>query len=627
MENRLGIKDFFLFLLVACLMVLIVLAMFQYDRQYRQILLIKDEVDKVAGDVARVRRDIAQGVAFAPGSGGGRAIGEVPEGLTSGKNRDGNADPFYQVREAREAADFREGGILHDNFGTKVGKLTPYISTDVYQRWTEQHLFESLADRDPHTLEFIPRLAAGWEVSEDGLEYTFHLRRNVVFSDGEELTADDVVFTFDWIRNPDVNAPRIRSYLTKLDTVEKLDSHTVRFTFSERYFLNFETVAASPILPQHFYEQYSPLEFNEHPGLVLGSGPYRLESPTDWSPGNGVTLIRNVRYWGEAPAFERLCWDEIQEENVQNIQFTNQTHDVLRCTAEQYHQLKDDPTVQQIAEGFEYDTPYRGYMYIGWNQQRLANNQRQATDFADPRVRRAMTMLVDRERFVREIMFGYGRVASGPFSPIGPQHNPEIEPWPYDVAEARRLLEEAGYRDTNGDGRIERPDGTPFTFTLTYPGGSEVYEKIVLFLSDSFARGGIQMQAERLDWNILVQRLNNSDFDAIILGWSSSPESDPFQIFHSSQIEGQGDNRTHYRSDELDEYIEQARTTMDPEERYKIWHQVHRVIHEDQPYTFLVARQELRFYNKRIGNISRSNVGLNYEDLNGGIIPWYRREQ
>jgi peptide/nickel transport system substrate-binding protein len=166
-------------------------------------------------------------------------------------------------------------------------------------------------------------------------------------------------------------------------------------------------------------------------------------------------------------------------------------------------------------------------------------------------------------------------------------------------------------------------DGKPFKFVLTYPSGNETWEKVVLLMKDSYARAGIILEPERLDWPVLIQKLNQGDFDAITLGWSSTPESDPYQIFHSSQIAGQGDNRTSYRSPEMDRLLEKARTTMDREQRMKLWNEVHRTLHEDQPYTFLFNRMALRYFNKRIQNIEKSKMGLNYESLNGGLIPWY----
>lgn len=628
MENRFGIKDLFLFLLVGGLIVLVVLAMVQFDRQYRDVQTIKQQNADLAGDLARIKRQLSSfaGRAAVPMAGPEGSAARLSGGPSVGAatTQDvGDIDAWTHIAAAEEKPDFARGGWFIDNFGTKVGKLTPLISTDVYAAWVENQVLESMAVRDPYTLAYVPRLAERWDISDDGLAMTFYLNPDATFSDGQPVTADDVVFTFDWAMNPEVNAPRTRAYLTQLKQVERLDDHTVRFTFAEPYFKNFEAAAGMNVMPKHFYSKFSPTQFNERTGLLMGSGPYMLENPENWTPGGGVTLVRNPRYWAVPAAFDRILFNEIQEEAAEMVRFGNQEHDLIRCTPEQYEKLISDPRIMTFADKYRYASPYSGYSYIGWNQSRKAGDEEIETPFADKRARRAMTMLIDRERMAKEIFLGYAEVASGPFAPKGPQSDPTVEPWPYDPTRAKQLLAELGYEDRDKDGVIEGPDGKPFRFKLTYPGGQDIYEKMILFLRDNFARGGIVMEPERLDWPVLVNKLNQSDFDAIILGWSSVPESDPYQIFHSSQIADQGDNRTSYRNAELDAAITEARRTMDDEQRMALWQKVHRILHEDQPYTFMFNRDALRLFNKRIHNIETSKVGLNFEYLNGGMIPWF----
>ena len=652
MENRFGVKDLFLMGLMVLVIVLVVFSMIQFDRQYTQVIDIKrqqgeivddltalkrqqgqtindliDTRDKLSRDLEAVRKQLSAGVTVNPGATAGGSDDTAPDSTAGGApaDNDGLTDTtpditaFTRIEEAAKLPGFAVGDWFVDNFGTKVGKLTPLHSTDVYQRYVENLVMESMASRDPITLKYVPRVARRWEESPDGLKVRFYLHRNVVFSDGRPLTADDVVFTFEMIRNPEIRADRSRAYLTFLDEVKKIDDYTVEVTFKEPYYLNFETIAGQPILAKHFYGQYTPNQFNESVGLLLGSGPYQLPNPTTWTPGTPVVLERNRRYWGPRPTFDQIRFHEVQEEAAQMVLYGNQEHDSIFCTPEMYDRLIADQRIMSFSNALKYDSPYRGYSYIGWNQSRAGK----PTVFADKRVRQAMTMLIDRERMVREIFRGYGSVATGPFSPLSPQSNKEIQPHPYNVAEARRLLAEAGFIDRNGDGIIDGPDGQPFRFKLLYPGGSDIYEKLVLFMRDGFAQGGIVMEPDRQDWPVLVERLNKSDFDACTLGWSGSIESDPYQIFHSAQIDGEGDNRTSYRSATLDKLIEQARQTVDVDERMKLWQQVHAVLHEDQPYTFLMNRPYLRLMHKRFHNVEPAPIGLNFEYLNGGMIPWF----
>lgn len=625
MENRFGIKDLFLFLLIGALIVIVILAMWQFDRQHNQILTIKHQNTDLTADVTRVKTAVADIADALDDIRSRPMIGPVSGTATTQQATAAtpSMDAFTRLKEAEKLPDFARGDWLVDNFATKIGKLTPLVASDVYQTWVEYQVMEGLAVRDPDTLEYVPRLARNWTISEDGLTMTFTLRRGVSFSDGAPMTADDVVFTFDWVRNPAVNADRTRSYLTKLTSVRKIDDLTVEFRFSEYYYLNFGTVAEMTIMPKHFYGKYTADQFNEKTGLLMGTGPYRLENPETWSPGERVVLHRNPRYWGTPATFNRIVFNEIEGENTEMVRYGNQELDLIRCLPIMYDKLTKDPRIMSFSNAVSYDNMYGGYTYVAWNQVKILDGKESPSAFADTRVRKAMTLLIDRERILSETFLGYGTVASGPFSPRGKQHNVAVQPWPYNPDEARKLLAEAGFRDRNGDGIVESEAGVPLKFKLTYPSGNESTEKVVLFIKDNLTRGGVSMEPDRVDWPVLVQKLNQSNFEAVTLGWSSVPESDPYQIFHSSQISGQGDNRTHYINKELDKLIEQARGTVNNDERMKIWQKVHAILHEDQPYTFLFNRKALRLFNKRIQNIKPAASGLNFEYLNGGMIPWY----
>ena len=270
--------------------------------------------------------------------------------------------------------------------------------------------------------------------------------------------------------------------------------------------------------------------------------------------------------------------------------------------------MLEDQTLMKRVARYEYMTPYNGYRYIAWNQQDGRGNP---SMFADRRVRQALTMLVDRKRMIDEVMLGYGQIADGPFNPLGEQSSPDVEPWPHDIERAKRLLAEVGYTDRDGDGVIENQAGRPLRFKLTYPSGNAFYRKLIAFLKDSYAKAGVVLEPDPIEWSVMVERLNNKSFEAICLGWTSGPETDIYQMFHSAQTLPGGDNFVHYRSEQLDRLIEQARQTIDPEQRRALWRQAHEVMHEDQPYTFLSWGQSLRFLDERFQNVHLLRAGLN----------------
>jgi peptide/nickel transport system substrate-binding protein len=622
MGNRFGVKDFVQIVLLLVLIVSVWLSMKQRDREWRLLDEIRQQGHEQTRDMASFRQLLVSRPLVAPtagNNGGGNTTAPTTQSA-HGKVVGLDRDPFKYIREAQQKPDFARGDWFVDNFGTKVPKLTPLISSDVYQTYVENRVLEQLAYLDPNTLEFLPLLAQSWVAAEDGMTYTFQLRQGVTFSDGEPFSADDVVFTFNWIMNPKVQSPRQKAYYSKIASVEKLGDYEVVFKFKEPYFESFDLAATMTIMPEHFYGQYTAEQFNDDPGLLMGTGPYRLRNPAGWRPGDRIELIRNERYWGEPGPWDRIIWEQVETDAADLTMFKNGEVDVFAAQPEQYELLKRDQDVQNRAQSFEVESSLSGYAYIAWNQKRAGK----PTRFADARVRRAMTLLTDRERICKEVMLGYATVASGPFSRLGkPQAAPDVEPWPFDPDQAKSLLKEAGFQDRDRNGVLEDANGVPFEFKLSYPAKSETYERVVRFLKDSYAVAGIKADLDPVDWPIMISKLDNREFDAISLRWTGGPETDIYQMFHSDQMKDNGDNYMSYASAELDKLMEQARSEVDEAKRMPLWQECHRILHRDQPYTFLFNQKALSFVDKRIQNIRPSKLGLNYTSRLNMPNPWY----
>lgn len=609
MENRFGIKDFFLIALLVVVIVLIVLCMVQVDRQWKTLESLQNSSRDQGHDLITIKRMLDEGI----------NVQATTQQATTSNSGKPSVDPFKVMKDAEKMPGFARGDWLIQNCDGKLKSITPFIGQDVYAAWIQQKVQEGLIYRDVNTLEFVPMLCRSWEISQDGKTITFNLRRGITFSDGEPFTADDVVFTFKWIMNAAVNAPRERGGLELMEDVKKIDDYTVQFTFKEFFFKSLETVGGQPILPTHFYEKFTPDQFNETPGLLMGTGPYRLADPAGWKPGDRLILLRNERYWGEPPAPDRLVYFEVEEEVAQQTMFSNGELDIFAATAEQYNKMKTDPKILSIAQPLEYVYMLQGYGYISWNEE---INQKPSI-FADKRVRQAMTMLIDREEICRQIYLGYGSVPNGPFAAASKQADPTVKPWPYDPARAKKLLEEVGIWDRDGDGTLDTPDGKPFRFTLTYPNKYAIYERMTSFMKDGFAKVGVIMERDPVDWPILQQKMQRHEFDSVMLAWSGAIDDDPHQMFHSSQIKDQGDNVMSYRSAECDAAIDAARTCVDEARRLELWHKVHRILAEDCPYTFLVSRKSTIFVNKRWQNVATCTIGLNFNRLDYSPLTWF----
>jgi peptide/nickel transport system substrate-binding protein len=632
MENRFGIKDFFLFLLLGAIIVLVVVALFEVDRQWQPIADLQASVKKQDAALRDIKDQLSSGIALAV-PGGVAAHGSSTSQPTTGP---ADSDPFARILAAQKLPDYANGGVLVDAFSTRVSKLTPMLSTDAYASIVQSYVLESLATRDPDTLEWSPLLSTGWQIEDHSKEYAqavdalkkagkndeqiakdpsvpdaiqikFKMRPGVRFSDGVPLTADDVVFTYRFTMDPKINSPRDKAYLQRITKLEKTAPDEVTFTYHEPYFQAFELAAGFTVLPEHFYGRFTPEQFNQSVGYLMGSGPYRLPDPTGWKPGTLIQVVRNENYWGVKPAFDRMIWQEISNDAAHLAAFRNGDIDLFGASPEQYKEMIADPGLIQRTQHYEYQNPIGGYRYVAWNEKRNG----QPTVFADKRVRQAMAMLIDRQRLIQEIMLGYAVPATGPFNPLSKQSNPDVKAWPHDVVQAQALLREAGYEDRNNDHVIEDKNGVPFRFKLTYPSGSVNYEKMVLFLKDSYARAGIILEPDPLDWSVVLERLNHKNFDAVTLGWTAGIETDIYQMFDSSQAGADGDNFMSYANPELDRIIHTARATVDEEARMTLWRRAHQILHEDQPYMFLFFPKNLVFLSVRIHNVQKVKLGLN----------------
>jgi peptide/nickel transport system substrate-binding protein len=608
MDRQFTLKDLVLFATLGLLIVLLLVAMYMVDRQWLKLAAMEHSLQEQAQDMRALRGQLVELE---------RRIrsGEVVAGARGETAAVQQGDAFDRAYAASLQPDYAEGDWVVTAFGTGLQTITPLVSSDAYASQVQSHVLESLLTRDPQTLEWVGLLAKSWQVSDDGLTFTFQLRPEARFSDGEPLTAADVAFTFEFIMNPKIAAPRERAYYSKVESVTATGAHEVVFRFREPYFNALSLAGGLAVLPQHFYAQYleKPEAFNQSKGLLLGSGPYRLGDARGWTPDQGmVELRRNPRYWGRVqPPFERVIWRVIENDSARLTTFRNGDIDAYSARPLEYRRLLDDAALTRRTQRFEYMSPVSGYSYIAWNQ----GGDGRPSRFADRRVRQAMTWLTDRQRIIDEVFLGYAEVAVSPFNPRSRQHDPALQPRPFDIEQAKALLREAGYEDRDGDGVIEDAEGRPFAFELTYFQDSEDTKRMVLLLRDIYARAGVLLKPKPAEWAVMIEAIQKRDFDAITLGWTSGIETDIYQIFHSSQIEGQADNYIGYRNSELDRLIDAARATVDEEARMPLWQAAERILYEDQPYTFLMRRQQLLFLDRRFRNLEVTRMGLNFQIL------------
>lgn len=546
----------------------------------------------------------------APASQGTGSASDLRNGITRTKTPEGGElvrsdAPPRTPRNPRGQGDYAAGDWLIENLGSEPSIITPFLDKDAYGHEIQNPIIESLLTRNPETFEWEPFLAESYEIKPDNVTIRFTLRKEAKFSDGVPVTADDVVFSFKTMMDPKIDDDRYKSSGSRIESCQKIDERTVEFKFKEPYFQALETAGGVPVIPEHVYKYTSAEEYNKKTDLLVGTGPYLFDK-AQWTRGQRIVLVRNPQYWAtnQMPTFDKLVYLFLQNPQAAFQEFQNGNLDEFSPQADQYAKLSKDPDFTSRFQLYNFERPNSGYRYIGWNEQNPI--------FADKLTRQALTMLVDRKGIIDTFQYGLAKEITGPFSPLTPQCDQTIKPLPFNVRAAKKKLLEAGWV-LNANGVLERA-GKEFRFELTIPSDSPNYQQISETLKLQFAKAGIIMQITPYEFSVMVDRLDKRQFDAAMLGWTGGIEEDPYQIWHSDSIEKKGSNFISWSNPEADKLIVEGRREMDEAKRLAIWHKLHAIIHEEQPYTFMMIGTSRAFIQKRFQNTAPYKTGLNSGD-------------
>ncbi len=629
MQNRFGLKDFIFLLLLLAIGVSVWLGMVQKDRVWDRLLSIEASVAEVERHLARFEARLdarLESDAMLPasaGSGGSRSVATASR--DDSWARPGIAvawqPPWKFATDPRTVEGYTVGGEFVEGIEAPFRTIVPFIFKDVYGRRISELIVQPLAGFDSRDLEIRGVLADAWQIDPEWKWLRVHINPRARFSDGEPVTAEDVRWTFkEFIFNPDLDTTRIRNTLEQVADVAVIDSHTVEFTFRDAIFTNLEYTLGQPVLPKHFYSKFEPGQINSSTGLVMGSGPFKVQSldpDQEWKPGSDLVLVRNEQFWAaNRPPLDRIRFKVVNNDLSRLTAYEAGEVDMILPTSFQFRDRQQRPEWKESTQMLEWFNLRSGWTVITW--QCGPRNER-LTPFHDARVRRAMTHLLDREAMIRDVWGGVGSVPTGPSLSVSPARNPSLSPWPYSLERARELLAEAGWTDPDGSGVLRNAEGQPFVFELMRPAGSEVGDRIATYVADQCAKVGIRCTSKSIDWSAFLDDLKKRNFDAAISSWSpNSPESDPVQVYHSRAIAAGGDNSGQWSSADADRLIDAGRRELDASKRYAIWHELEAVMHEEQPQTMLREQPWLRFVRRDVGNVNMYPTGLDFWEFFAG---------
>jgi len=454
-------------------------------------------------------------------------------------------------------------------------------------------------------LELEGALAEKWTVSPDGKVITYHLRPGVKFHDGVPLTADDVVFTYQVYTDPKVNTPYGADY-QYIQSVNALDPLTVRVTYRQAYAPAL-TNTFSSILPKHILagKDLNKDDFNRHP---IGTGPYKF---VEWKTDQKIVLEANPDYWEGKPHIKRFVMRIIPDQSAGFLSLLKGETDAIGAwttgtiTPEQYARQTQD--AKFTGRFNKHQTDQFAYYFIGWNE---ANPL-----FKDPKVRKAMTLAIDRTAIIQNVVYGLAKPCTGPFVPDSWASDPSVKPLPYDPAAAKKLLAQAGWKDVDGSGVLTKDLGdgkrTPFKFKLYTNQGNVSRERIATIVQQQLKEIGVQVEPVIMEWTALLsQFIDKRKYDAMVMGWQFGPEPDCYLSWHSSQTGEHQYNQVGYKNAEVDRLLVEGRTTLNQAKRQAIYRRIHRILHEEQPCTFLYVPYSLSAVHKRFKGLEVTQYGV-----------------
>jgi len=487
------------------------------------------------------------------------------------------------------------GDWVIQRMDTDPDTLNPLTCQTSYGSWLADCVInEGLLQMNYETLKLEPCLAESWEISPDKLTYTFHLRHGVKWHDGQPFTADDVKFTYDKLMDPKVDAALIRSYFTTLKSCDVLDPYTVRFTASEPYFKTLEAIGTSmPICPRHAFDHGDPdfnkNDFGRHP---IGTGPYKF---VRWDTGSQIVVERNDDYWGGPRLIKRMIFQILDEPYVAAQLLKKGQIDVFGSVSPILWE-RDFEGAKSMQHLHQYVFPYPAFSFIGFNLRQ--------EPFKDVRVRHAIDLLIPRDEIIKQIALGKYATKTSGFDPPGSRnYNQDVKPTPYDPVLAQQLLADAGWKNDHGDGILYK-DGKRLTFSLVYGSGNPNGEKSAELIQESLKRAGIDMQLSRLQFAQLVDKVNEWNFDAVMMGWTQDINGDPWQLWNSADADvKKSSNFVGYKNAQVDDLMKQGRLEYDDEKRAVIYRQVHQLIHDDYPVCFLTNPKLITIVDDRFQNV------------------------
>ncbi len=445
-------------------------------------------------------------------------------------------------------------------------------------------------------LKIVPWAAERYEILENGKILRFKLKEGILWDDGVELTSADVEFTYKLMIDPKTPTAYAEDFLL-IKEFKVIDRYSFEVHYEKPMARSLVTWM-NGILPKHALEHQNLLK-TKLAREPLSAGPFRLK---EWSAGRRIVLSARDTYFEGRPYLNEIVYRVIPDLSTMFLELKAGHVDMMELSPVQYlYQTKDD----------KWDRNYHkfkflsfSYMYMGYNLQDLK--------FSDVRVRQALAHAINKEEVVKGALMGLGVPVIGPYKPGTWVYNDEITDYGYDPETARLLLADAGWKDTDGDGVLDKA-GKAFEFTLLTNQGNTQRIKIATIIQSNLLKIGVKVTIRTVEWAAFLKEfIDKRRFEAVILGWNILQDPDIYDVWHSSKIAPGMLNFIGYANEEVDALLERGRSTVNQDDRKRIYFRLQELLHRDQPYCFLAVPYALPIVQARFQGIKLAPQGITY---------------
>ncbi len=532
-------------------------------------------------------------------------------------------------------------------------ELTPLNSNDNGATIIFQHVFQTLININFKDYSIVPVLAKArpvyTELPGGKLKADMEIREEATWDNGEAITGHDVDFSVRVLKNPNTDSKALKPYLEDIEDIiiDKDNPKKFSLIYAKPYMIAESSLSDFYIIPAYIYDPegimqkftikelyqatkdgsldnnpdinkfadwYNRSEFQRE--VVVGSGAYTFE---DWQVNQRVILKLKENWWGHKvkdnhwfEAYpETLVFETINDLTTATVALKGEKIDAMRG-------IEPKPFVTDLRESKDFNSKFATATPPLFSYDYMAINKRR-DKFADVNTRKALAHIMNVDQLIESFCYGLGeRVASFTHPSLTERLNPNVKPYPHDHAKAKELLAKAGWKDTDGNGILDKEiDGekVDFTIDLHFNTGNSRRERACLIFQEEARKAGVKVNILPLEWSVMLERAKSHNFDMVTMGWISSPlESDPKQIWHTDSQSDGGSNYAGFGNAQTDQIIEDLRKEMDDQKRYALYHQLHQEIHDDVPYVFLLAQLERIAISKKFNNAYASGIRPGYWD-------------